>query len=460
MALDVLIVEDEENIADLISEILKEAGFSTRMAMNSKDTFLAVQDKVPNAIILDVWLKGSELDGLGILEKIKERYSLLPVVVISGHGTIDSAITAIKLGAYDYVPKPLSRDKLLITLTRACEAARLRKENISFKSRFKKESEVLGSSAAVNKLRSLIEKAASNSGRVLIDGEFGCEHDTVAHLIHSKSSRSSRPIITFDPSAVSEDNILLELFGEGVKQQEGEPVKKKMCLLEVAHGSSLYIKNVNHLPSYVHCRLLNFFNGNKIQGVKQSLDVRIIASVACKSRYIVADDPISRDFYERLKVMEVSIPSLANRKDDVGFLVDHYAEQFAKANGLKKPIFSHGAITTMMQNDWPGNLLQLRNFVEKIIISLSGSDDKIVHVGMLSNDISVPSNSILEKDGVDISVMSLKVARDYFEKYYLEMQMNKFGKNISKTATFIGMERSALHRKLKRFKVGIKNCKE
>ena len=242
--MDVLIIEDEENIADLIADILKVKGFKVRIAYNSTQAFSQMQNKVPNAIILDVWLKGSDLDGLGILEKVKARYNLLPVIVISGHGTIDTAISAVKLGAYDYIAKPLSQEKLLLTLRRACEAARLRGENLTLKSRIQKENELMGSCAVMRKLEEEIDKVAQSSGRVFIFGPHGCEQDTVARLVHAKSNRSSRPMVQVNPYIMTVEKIENAILGQSGK---ADVFGKKIGFLEAAQGSTIYFKDVDLL---------------------------------------------------------------------------------------------------------------------------------------------------------------------------------------------------------------------
>lgn len=439
MTLDVLVVEDELDIADLISDVLKEEGFQTRIASCSKGAFDSIRARVPNAVILDLWLKGSELDGLGILEVIKEHYSLLPVVVISGHGTVETAITAIKLGAYDYITKPLSQKKLLITLKRACESAKLKKENRELKAQFKFGNEIIGSSSVVCKLKSEIEKFAPTNRRVLIRGSFGLEQDLVAKLVHSKSARAHGPMLIANAGS---SKIERDLFGSKVSSKG--PISRKLGMLEAAHKGSLYIQDVNLLDLNTQKALLEFINTSK--SASEPLDVRIISSVAVDINPLVESGAFSRQLYERLSVCEIRVPQLRERLEDIPELVERYISHFTLAGGGSDLVFTKEALNLLSSYDWPANLKQLRNVVECCILKASASGVFKVDAQDLSGLLGSRSD---DQIALDLFKMKIKDARREFEKRYIKFHMARFSNSISRTADFIGMERSALHRKFK-----------
>jgi two-component system nitrogen regulation response regulator NtrX len=457
VALDVLIVEDEEDIADLIADILKNAGFHPRIASGSKQAFIEMQVRVPNAIILDLWLKGSDLDGLGILEKIKSNYPLLPVVVISGHGTIDTAISAIKMGAYDYIAKPLSQEKLLITLKRACEASRLRKENIGLKSKLKKENELIGQSGFVSKLRSDVEKIAASNSRVLIKAPFGCEQNVVANIVHSKSFRSARQMITVNPYLIDPCKIQESLFGN-FQRNDRDLFRRKISLLEAAHGSTLYLQDVTLLSLEVQKQLLKFIQNSKLPQSDDELDVRIIASSSPDIENLVKNGNFLADLYERLNIIQITIPALCQRREDIGVLAKYYLSQITSAYGLKKISFTDEVIAILESFEWKANLKELSHVVEyAFCIAQSTYADCISPdmLGILRNKGS--QDQEFSNEGVDIVGMNFREAKSNFERYYLTLQMHRFSNNISKTSDFIQMERSALHRKLKSLNLSVKD---
>jgi two-component system, NtrC family, nitrogen regulation response regulator NtrX len=455
MVLDVLIVDDEADIREMVSDILKEEGFSTRTAANSSQVFDSIADKVPSAIILDIWLQGSDLDGLGILEIIKKRYPLMPVVVISGHGTIETAVSAIKIGAYDYIEKPFTHEKLLIVLKRACEASRLKRENIDLKSKVVDRSELIGSSTAIIKLKGEIEKVAPTSGRVMLYGEPGTGKELTARLLHKKSKRANAPFIVFTPTGMSQERIKQELFIEPEKQDVNGVYIKRTSVLEAANNGTLYIDEVADLPISVQQQLLKFLQDQTFDhpgtGKTVKLDVRIISATSKNLQNEISLGKFRQDLFYRLNVVPMKIPTLADRKEDIALLINFFVKQLAKFSGLKERQFSEDAIAALQAYNWPGNIRQLRNVIEwTLIMNPITTNDGIIKAEMLPPEILNSGVTIYKPEAnLDMMSMPLREAREVFERQYLSAQMSRFNNNISKTSAFVGMERSALHRKLK-----------
>ena len=455
MALDVLIIDDEMDIRDIISDILKDEGFSSRMAANSTQAFKAIAEKTPNAVILDIWLQGSELDGLGILEIIKKQYPLMPVIVISGHGTIETAVSAIKMGAYDYLEKPFTHDKMVILLKRACEASKLRRENIDLRSKVIDKTEFVGSSSVITRLKSEIEKVAPTSGRVMIHGGIGSGKELTARLIHKKSKRASSSFLVFSPTSMSANKIQQELFGDEEKQELGSVFDKRISVLEATHNGTLYIDEVGDLPMAIQNKLLKFLKDQtlvKANNKMVKLDIRFITSSTKDLQAEIAQGRFRQDLYFRLNVVPLYVTNLSERKEDIPLLVKYFIKQLSKFSGLKEREFSDEAVAALQAYNWPGNVRQLRNVIEWTLIMnppIAGTLEKIKS-DMLPQDVINNSVNISKPDNnLDMMSMPLREAREVFERQYLSAQMNRFNNNISKTSTFVGMERSALHRKLK-----------
>jgi len=470
MALDVLIIDDESDIRDIISDILKDQGFISRSAANSSQAFEAISEKTPNAIILDIWLQGSDLDGLGILEIVKKQYPLMPVIVISGHGTVETAVSAIKMGAYDYLEKPFTHDKLMIVLKRACESSKLRRENIDLKSKVIDKTEFVGSSMITTKLKGEIEKAATTSGRVMVHGAIGSGKELTARLIHKKSKRQNAPFIVFNPTSMNVNKVINELFGDNDKLSKTDNIySKRTTVLEAANNGTLYIDEVGDMPVAAQNRLMQFLRDQTItdsSSKKVKLDVRLITSTTKDLQLEIAHGRFSQDLYYRLNVIPVSVSTLAKRKDDIPMLVQYFVKQLSKFSGLKDREFSDEAIVALQAYNWPGNVRQLRNVIEWTLIMnppTTGEGEQIKS-DMLPQDIINNSINISKPDtNIDMMSMPLREAREVFERQYLTAQMNRFNNNISKTSTFVGMERSALHRKLKTLNIhaaGAKNGKD
>jgi two-component system nitrogen regulation response regulator NtrX len=456
MALDVLVIDDEADIRDLISDILKDEGFAPYLAANSGQAFEIISNRVPFAIILDVWLQGSELDGLGILEIVKEKYPFVPVIVISGHGTIETAVLAIKMGAYDYLEKPFTQEKLTIMLKRACESAKLKKENSELKMRVIDKTDLIGNSPLMSKLKSEIMKVAPTSGRVMIAGPSGSGKELVARIVHKRSKRASGPFIVFSPTGMNSDKIHQELFGEPERQDANGSFTKRLSILEASNHGTLYIDEITDLPLAVQNKLIKFLQdqiferpGNN-QQIK--LDVRIISATNANIQTKVAQGKFRQDLFYRLNVVPIAVPSLAERKEDIPLLANFFIKQLAKYSGLKEREISEETVASLQAYHWPGNIRQLRNVIEwTLIMNPPGTgDSNLIKPDMLPSEILNNSVSISRPDtNFDMISMPLREAREVFERQYLAAQMSRFNNNISKTSSFVGMERSALHRKLK-----------
>ncbi len=463
---DVLIIDDELDIRDIISDILKDEGYSSRVAANSTQAFKSIEEKVPGAIILDIWLQGSELDGLGILEIVKKRYPLMPVIVISGHGTIETAVNAIKMGAYDYLEKPFTHDKLMIVLRRAWESSKLRRENLDLRSKVIDKTELIGNSSVTSKLKSDIEKVAPTAGRVMIHGEIGSGKELAARLIHKKSKKANGPFIVFSPTCMPTDRIQQELFGDSERQDNNGMFSKRLSVLEAANNGTLYIDEVSDLPIVAQIKLLKFLQDQvidkQVQGKQVKLDVRFITATTKNMQSEIASGKFRQDLYYRLNVVPIKIPSLSERKDDVTLLVKYFIKQLAKFSGLKEREFSDETIAALQAYNWPGNVRQLRNIIEWTLIMnpVYANGNDIVKPDMLPSDVLSNGVTISKPDtNIDMMSMPLRDAREVFERQYLSAQMRRFNNNISKTSSFVGMERSALHRKLKLLNIHTSNSK-
>lgn len=451
MSLDILVIDDEVDIRDLISDILRDEGFNTRAVANSSQALSAITEKTPSIIILDIWLQGSDLDGLSILEIVKKSYPLLPVIIISGHGTIETAVSAIKMGAYDYLEKPFTEDKLIIMVKRAYEATKLKRENLELKSKVIDKTEFIGSSSQIVRLKSDIEKIAPTSSRVMIHGGIGDGKELVARLIHKKSKKSNGPFVVFNPSSIPTENIHQEFFKE---HNEGISYKSK-SVLELANNGTLYIDEVSDLPISTQTKLLKFLR-DQILEIPSSdkllkLDVRFITSTTKNLHHEIEKGRLRQDLYYRLNVIPIKIPSLSERKEDIPMLVKYFVKQLSKIFNVKEREFSSDTIAALQAYNWPGNIRQLRNVIEWTLIMnpiTTGSID-FVKPHMIPQEILNNNMSNKLQSDIDIMSMPLREAREMFERQYLLAQMNRFNNNISKTSSFVGMERSALHRKLK-----------
>lgn len=454
MSIDILVVDDEADIRDLVSGILEDEGFNPRTAANSDGVFKAIRERLPALVVLDVWLQNSAMDGIEILQEIKKVHPELPVVIISGHGTIETAVAAIKKGAYDFVEKPFNADRLILVINRALEAMRLKRENVELRERGP-DWGLIGSSTAINALRAVIDRVADARSRVLICGPAGSGKEVVARLLHAKSSRAEQPFIVVSAATIAPERMEEELFG--VEGDGGRP--KSIGLLERAHGGTLMFDEVGDMPLETQGKILRVLVDQRFRRVSGdapvSVDVRIISST---SRDLLADSAEGRfreDLYHRLNVVPIVAPSLAERRDDIPALAVYFIDRISRASGFPKRNLSAETMAALQAYHWPGNVRQLRNVIERTLI-LMGRDANLeitcdhLPAEIIDAGLSIPAGEGLEQ----IIALPLREARERFEREYLIAQINRFGGNISRTASFIGMERSALHRKLKALGVG------
>lgn len=454
MASDILIVDDEADIREQVAGILQDEGHETRLARDSDEALASIEDRRPHLVILDIWLQGSRLDGLEVLLRIKSAHPELPVVIISGHGNIQTAVSAIKRGAYDYIEKPFNADRLLLVTMRALEASQLRREVQTLRDRTTHSTEMIGKSAAINQLRNSIDKVAATNSRILIRGASGSGKELAARVLHLNSARKDGPFIVLNAAAMAPDVVEEELFG--IEDHTGGP--RKVGALEEAHGGTLYIDEVADMPLETQGKVLRVLVEQKFQrvggGPKVSVDVRIISSTSRDLEREMQEDRFRQDLYHRLNVVPLRVPSLAERRDDIPDLVQYFVKQLANTSGLAPRKIGEDAIAVLQAHDWPGNVRELRNNIERLMILSGGEPDAAITADMLPDEIG--SNVPLPVNGGADQLMSmpLREAREIFEREYLLAQINRFGGNISRTAEFVGMERSALHRKLRALGVG------
>ena len=448
MAIDVLVVDDEEDIRELIAGILEDEGYSPRTAGNSDQVMAAVQERLPALVILDIWLQGSKLDGLEILDALKTLHPGLPVVIISGHGTVETAIAAIRKGAYDFIEKPLSADKLLLTAERALETAQLRRENTALKSR-STELALIGSSPVMTQLRAAVERVADARSRVLICGPVGSGKETVARSLHVKSSRTDRPFVVVSAATIEPDRMEEALFG--IEGEDGRP--RTIGLMEQAHGGTLLFEEVGDMPVETQSKILRVLVDQRFRRVggaqPVSVDVRIVSTTSDDLLKASEEGRFRKDLYHRLAVVSIVTPPLSERRQDVPELAEHFLETLPVAGGAKGRGLTEEATAALQTYAWPGNVRQLRNVLERTLI-LAGRADTEIGLDQLPGEVAGAGPALPAGEGMEQVIgLPLRDARERFEREYLVAQIARFGGNISRTAAFIGMERSALHRKLK-----------
>lgn len=451
MAADILIVDDEEDIRLLIADILTDEGFECRTAGESASAFAAIKERRPNLLILDIWLEGSDLDGMEILERVHEEHASMPVVMISGHGNVETAVNAIKLGAYDFIEKPFKADRLVLTVTRAVEVARLQRENEELRKRTSDVTDLVGVSPSIRQLRSALEKVAPTDSRVLISGPAGVGKEVFARQLHKQSLRSSGPFVVLNCAAMTPDRMEMELFGQEATDAESP---RNTGTLEMAHGGTLLLDEVSDMPLETQGKIVRVLQDQTFTRVggeaPVNVDVRVIASTNRDMETEMAGGNFRQDLFYRLNVVPIEIPPLRDRPDDVPALVDHFMQRSALISGVSPRTMSPEAIAALQAYDWPGNVRQLRNAVDWILIMAPGQADEPVTVENLPPDIGAGSSASAGwEEGAKMMSLPLRDARENFERQYLLAQISRFGGNVSRTAEFVGMERSALHRKLK-----------
>ncbi|SNR45391.1 sigma-54-dependent Fis family transcriptional regulator [Paracoccus sediminis] len=443
---DILIVDDERDIRELVADILKDEGFETRLAANSDEALGALNQHPPALMILDIWLKDSRMDGIDILKQVKRNNPDVPVIIISGHGNIEIAVAAIKQGAYDFIEKPFNIDQLMVVVNRAMETSRLRRENSTLRRGGDRAADMLGHSLAFKRLRDSLDKVAKSNGRVMLAGEPGTGKEMAARYIHAHSPRASAPFVTVPCATIEPERMEEVLFGRESAERGIEP-----GLLEQAHGGVIYFDEVGDMPLGTQPKILRVLTEQQFVRAggadRVRVDLRVISSTNRDLPGEIAAGRFRQELYDRLNVVPVAVPSLIERRDDIAVLGRHFIDHFHRTQGLAPRDLPDDTVAALQSMRWPGNIRQLRNVIERVLILAEGAGP--IHPAELEPQGATPDNSDALSLGPQITAMALREAREMFEREYLVAQINRFGGNISRTAQFVGMERSALHRKLK-----------
>ncbi|HVJ01217.1 MAG TPA: sigma-54 dependent transcriptional regulator [Sphingomonas sp.] len=449
MSLDILVVDDERDIRELVAGVLEDEGYSTRGAADSDSALEAIAERRPSLVLLDVWLQGSRLDGLELLDEIKRRDPSLPVLVISGHGNLDTAVAAIRRGASDFIEKPFEAERLLLLVERATETELLRREVASLRASAGRETDLTGTSGAINSVRATLKRVASTGSRVLITGGPGVGKEIAARLLHGWSQRATAPFVIVSAARMTPERVEEELFGV---EEGGDLVRPG--LLEQAHGGTLFLDEIADMPVATQARILRVLTDqsfSRVGGTRMvKVDVRVVSATARDLQAEIAASRFREDLYYRLNVVPVSIPPLTDRREDIPVLVEHFVAHYASERRVPTPEVAPDAMVALQSYEWPGNVRQLRNVVERTVILAPGDRIGRIDIDLLPPEVLGPQGELGNGMGANaIMGAPLKEARETFEREYLRVQIRRFSGNISRTATFIGMERSALHRKLK-----------
>ncbi|MFA6266121.1 MAG: sigma-54 dependent transcriptional regulator [Pseudolabrys sp.] len=455
MAAEILIVDDEADIRDLVAGILEDEGFVARTARNSDDAVASIVTRRPHLIFLDIWLQGSKLDGLQLLGILKAEHPEIPIVMISGHGNIETAVAAIKQGAYDFIEKPFKADRLVLVAERALETSRLKREVRQLKQLAPIAPTLVGRSATMSTLRQAIDRVAPTNSRVLIVGPSGAGKELAARTMHELSARASGPFIVINAAAITPERMEIELFGVEANGTE----TRKTGALEEAHGGTLFIDDVADLPRETQNKILRVLvdqTFTRVDGsAKVAVDVRIVASTARNLEAAIAQGQFREDLYHRLSVVPIRVPPLSERREDIPELIDYFMDQISQMTGLPRRRIGEDAMAVLQSHNWPGNVRQLRNNIERLMILAGGDPDAVINASMLPPDVGSMVPAMPNGNGGEqLMGLPLRDAREVFEREYLVAQISRFGGNISRTAEFVGMERSALHRKLKALGIG------
>jgi two-component system nitrogen regulation response regulator NtrX len=445
---DILIVDDERDIRELISDILRDEGYSTRLAANSEQAMAEVNANPPALMILDIWLKDSNMDGIAILMKVKRSNPDIPIVIISGHGNVELAVAAIKQGAYDFIEKPFNIDKLMVVVNRAMEAARLRRENTELRRRDSAPVQMIGDSAAFRALTANLEKVTQSNARIMFMGPAGCGKESAARHVHERSERASGPFVCVSSAAIEPERMEEVLFGRESAERGIEP-----GLLEQAHGGVVFFDEVADMPAGTQSKILRVLvdqQFTRVGGIdKVRVDLRVMSATTHDLPALIRAGKFRQELFDRLSVVPVRVPGLEERREDIPLLAAYFIDHLHRAQGLPKRALDDAAQAHLQTMRWPGNIRQLRNVIERALIL--GEAGRPIGLRDLQSEAATPEaedTAALTLSGA-LTTLPLREARELFEREYLLSQINRFGGNISRTANFVGMERSALHRKLK-----------
>jgi two-component system nitrogen regulation response regulator NtrX len=452
MALEILVVDDERDIRELVAGVLTDEGYDCRMAGDSRTALAMIDERRPSLVLLDVWLHGSPMDGLEVLDAVKAREPALPVIIFSGHGNIDTAVSAVSRGAMDFIEKPFEAERLLHLVSRATETERLRRENARLRDGQIANDEFTGNSSVINQMRATLKRVANTGSRVLISGPAGAGKEVAARLLHGWSPRADKAFVTVNSARITAERFEQELFGE---ESDGRLVRAG--LLELADGGTLYLDEVADMPESTQARILRVLTEQRfvrVGGNRQlGVDVRVVSSTSRDLEKEIAERRFREDLFYRLNVVPVAIPSLASRREDIPALAEHFFTRYSAEQGIKPPLVTPEAMAALQAYDWPGNVRQLRNVIERTVILTPRDKLSRIEPDMLPPEVS--GGQMTGNSGMSALMgVPLREARESFEREYLRIQIRRFSGNISKTAGFIGMERSALHRKLKLLGMG------
>ncbi len=457
MVRDVLIVDDEVDIRVMLRGIMEDEGYSCREAGDSDAAQEALRERRPSLILLDIWLQNSPLDGLELMEVVRREHPGLPIVMISGHGTIESAVWAIKQGAYDFIEKPFKTDRLLLCMERAIETAELKRENEELRLRAGREDDLLGQSSVIQQLRHNIQKVAPTGSRVFIAGPPGSGKEVAARMLHRDSRRANGPLVLMNCAIMHPDRLESELFGveaDTFQGSSGQGASGKVGTFERAHGGTLVLDEVADMPLETQGKIVRVLQDQsflRVGGRRHvEVDVRVIASSNRDLQDLMRQGNFREDLYYRLNVVPLRVPALTERREDIPELVEHFMKHAAESAGLPPRRLTSDAVASLQAYEWPGNVRQLRNVIDWLLIMAPGQSGDPIRAEMLPAEIGSAAPASLRGDGQEeVMALPLREARELFERQYLEAQVTRFGGNISRTASFVGMERSALHRKLR-----------
>jgi two-component system nitrogen regulation response regulator NtrX len=447
---DILVVDDEPDIRTLIGDILEDEGHGVRMAWDSDTAFAAINRAPPDLVILDIWLKDSRLDGIDILKRVKRDNPAIPVVIISGHGNIEIAVAAIKQGAYDFIEKPFNIDQLMVVIGRALETSRLRRENAALKTRDGGKFSMIGSSAAFRQMKGQLDKVARTNSRVMLSGPAGAGKEVAARYLHRNSERAKGPFVTVSSASVAPDAMEEVLFGRETAERGIEP-----GLFERAHTGILFFDEVADMPVGTQSKILRVLVDQSFQRVGGAntvrVDVRVLSATTRDLAREVQAGRFRTELFHRLNVVPVAVPGLEARREDIPELARAFLDDLNATQGLPPRSLSPEAEAQLQTMRWPGNVRQLRNTLERALIL--GPDNGPIEPEELVLELPANGAAVNGMLGAAFAGLALREAREMFEREYLVAQINRFGGNISRTASFVGMERSALHRKLKSLNV-------